>query len=61
VRLDIDLDPEPGRFADQEARRADAPLAEMKVIADRDAADAEPLDQVMVNEILRRGPGPRWR
>jgi hypothetical protein len=30
----------------------------MKVIADRDAADPEPLDQVMVNEILRRGSGP---
>ena len=29
----------------------------MKVVADRDAADPEPLDQIMVNEILRRGPG----
>ena len=29
----------------------------MKVIADRDTADPEPLDQIMVNEILRRGPG----
>ncbi len=29
----------------------------MKVVADRDPADAEPFDQVMVNEILRRGPG----
>ena len=29
----------------------------MEVVADRNAADAEPLDQVMVNEILRRGPG----
>ena len=55
--LDIDLDAEPGRFADQEARRADPALAEMKVVADRDAADSEPFDQVMVNEILRRGPG----
>ena len=55
--LDIDLDAEPGRFADQQARRADPALAEMKVVADRDAADPEPLDQVMVNEILRRGPG----
>src|SRR5437667_11799670 len=30
----------------------------MKVVADRDAAYPEPLDQVMVNEILRGGPGP---
>src|SRR6266568_3647601 len=30
----------------------------MKVVADRDAAYPEPLNQVMVNEILRRGPGP---
>ncbi len=29
----------------------------MKVVADRDAADAEALDQFMVNEVLRRGPG----
>ena len=55
--LHVDLDAEPGRFADQQARRADPALAEMKVVADRDAADAEPFDQVMVNEILRRGPG----
>jgi len=53
-----DLDTEPWCFADQQARRADPALAEMKVVADRDAADPEPLDQVMVNEILRRGPGP---
>src|SRR5713101_10031093 len=56
--LDIDLDTEPGGLADQQAGRADPALAEMKVVADRDAADPEPLDQVMVNEILRRGPGP---
>ena len=31
----------------------------MKVVADRNSADPEPLDQVMVNEILRRGPGAR--
>jgi len=37
--LDVDLDAEPGRFADQQARRADPALAEMKVVADRDAAD----------------------
>ena len=55
--LDVDLDAEPRRLADQQARRADAALAEMKVVADRNAADAEPLDQVMVNEILRRGAG----
>ncbi len=55
--LHIDLDAEPGRLGDQQARRADPALAEMKVVADRDAADPEPLDQIMVNEILRRGPG----
>ena len=55
--LHVDLDAEPGRLVDQEARRADPALAEMKVVADRDAADSEPLDQIMVNEILRRGPG----
>src|SRR4051812_16516030 len=55
--LDIDLDPEPRRLADQQARRADATLAEMKVVADRDPTDAEPRDQVMVNEILRGGAG----
>jgi hypothetical protein len=42
VGLHIDLDAEPGRLVDQKARRADAPLAEMKVVADRDAADPEP-------------------
>src|SRR2546430_15232972 len=30
----------------------------MKIVADRDAAYPEPLNQVMVNEILRGGPGP---
>src|SRR5882724_11860702 len=58
MSLHIDLDAEPGRFADQEARRPDPALAEMKVVADRDAAYSEPLDQFMVNKILRRGPGP---
>ncbi len=57
MRLHVDLDAEPGRLADQEARRADPAFAEMKVVADRDAADAEPFDQIMVNEILRRGAG----
>src|SRR5215213_124836 len=55
--LDVDLDAEPWPLADQQARRADAALAEMKVVADRDATDAEALDQIMVNEILRRGSG----
>ena len=58
MRLHVDLDAEPWRLADQEARRSDPALAEMKVVADRDAADPEPLDQIMVNEILRRGAGP---
>src|SRR5205823_4058043 len=55
--LDVDLDAEPRALADQQARRAGTALAEMKVVADRNAADAEALDQVMVNEILRRGSG----
>ena len=55
--LDVDLDAEPRRLADQKARRAGAALAEMEVVADRNAADAEPPDQVMVNEILRGGAG----
>ena len=57
--LDVDLDPESRRLADQQARRADATFAEMKIVADRDPADSEPLDELMVNEILRRGPGAR--
>src|ERR1700691_1056035 len=56
MRLHVDLDAEPRRLADQKARRSDPALAEMKVVAHRDAADPKPLDQVMVNEILRRGP-----
>ena len=55
--LDVDLDAEPRRLADEQARGADPALAEMEVVADRDPADAEPLDQVMVNEVLRRGSG----
>src|SRR6516162_2162329 len=35
--LHIDLDAEPGCFGNQKARRADPTLAEMKVVADRDA------------------------
>ncbi len=58
MRLHIDLDAEPGGLIDQEARRSDPALAEMEVVADRDTADAEPLDQIMVNKILRRGSGP---
>ena len=46
-----------GCFVDQQAGRADPALAEMKVVADRDAADFEPFDEIVVNEILRRGPG----
>src|SRR6478735_12123197 len=56
--LDIDLDAEARPLADQEAWRADPALAEMKVVTDRNSADAEALDQIMVNEILRRGAGP---
>jgi hypothetical protein len=56
--LDIDLDAEARPLADQEARRADPPFAEMKVVADRNSADSEALNQVMVNEILRRSAGP---
>jgi len=59
MRLHVDLDAEPGRLVDEEARRADPSLAEMEVVADRDAADAETPDQVMVNEILRAGTGTR--
>src|SRR6185295_13196119 len=59
MRLHVDLDAEAGGLADQQARRADPALAEMKVVTDRDAADAEPLDQIMVNEILRGGAGAR--
>src|SRR4030095_16946420 len=47
----------PRPLADKRARRAGAALAEMKVVTDRNAADAEALDQIMVNEILRRGSG----
>jgi len=57
MRLHVDLDPEPRRLADQQARRSDPALAEMKVVADGDAADAEPLDQIMVNKILCGGAG----
>ena len=57
MRLHVDLDAEARGLADQQAGRADPAFAEMKVVADRDAADAEPVDQIMVNEILRRGAG----
>ena len=59
MRLHVDLDAEPWRFVDQQTRRADAALAEMEVVADRDPGDSEPPDQIMVNEILRRGAGTR--
>src|SRR5205085_2240472 len=48
MRLNVDLDAEPGGLGHQKARRADPALAEMEVVADGNAADAEPLDQVMV-------------
>src|ERR1700755_2694555 len=59
MRLHVDLDAEPRRLVDQEARRADPALAEMEVVPDRDPGDSEPPDQIMVNEILRRGAGAR--
>src|ERR1700759_1728338 len=59
MRLHVDLDAEPRRLVDQEARRADAALAEMEIVADRDPGDSEPPDQIMVNEVLRRGAGAR--
>ncbi len=57
MRLHVDLDAQPGGLVDQEAGRADASFAEMEVVADRNPADAEALDQVMVNEVLRTGAG----
>ena len=53
MRLDVDFDPKPRRLGDQQAGRADATFAEMKVIADGDAADSEPLDEIVVNKFLR--------
>ncbi len=41
----------------QHLRRAGAALAEMEIEADRDAGDAEPPDQIVVNEIHGRGAG----
>src|SRR5581483_12503671 len=41
----------------EKARRAGAVLAEMKIEADGGAADAEPLDQHVADEILGRGAG----
>src|SRR5579859_4540057 len=58
MRLHVDLDAEPRPFSDQQARRADAALAEMEIVADRDPGNPEALDQVMLNEILCRRPGP---
>lgn len=57
MRLHVDLDAEPGRLVDEEARRADPTLAEVEVVADGDSADAQAPDQVVVNEVLRAGPG----
>src|SRR5437868_1719784 len=55
--LHIDLDAEPRGFIHQQAGIADAAFAEMKVVADSDPADAETLDEIVVNEVLRRGAG----
>ncbi len=56
--LNVDLDAEPRRLIDEQAWRADPPLAEMEVVTDRNPADAQSSDQVMVNEILRTGFRP---
>jgi len=57
MRLHVHLDAKARRFRHQEARRADPALAEMKIVANGNAADPEPFDKIMVNEILRRGLG----
>ncbi len=49
--------PSRGASATSRSRRADPTFAEMKVVADGDARNPQPLDQFMVNEILRAGPG----
>jgi len=54
--LHINLGCRAGVLPDQKARRADPALAEMKVVADPMPLIPRPLDQVMVNEILR-SPG----
>ena len=46
---------EPRALLGKKARRAGAVLAEMKIEADRGAADAERADQNRCDEILRRG------
>ncbi len=59
MRLDVDFDTEPRRFARQQRRRSAAALAEMKIVTDGDAADSEPGDEIVVNEILSGGAGAR--
>src|ERR1700745_3291565 len=59
MRLRVAPEAEPRRLVDKQARRADAALAEMEVVADRDSGDSEPPDQIMVNEVLCRGAGAR--
>src|SRR5581483_4458618 len=54
MRLDIDFDAEPRRQFDQKGGRADATLAEMEVVADRNSAYSEPVDQIVVNKFLCR-------
>ena len=58
MRLDVDFDAKPRRFRNQQTRRSDAPFAEVKIVANCDAADAEPLDQVTVNKVLRASVVP---
>src|SRR6202012_678470 len=57
MSLDIDLDADPRRLGHQQARRADAALAGVKIVADGDAAESEPFDKILVNKVLRRGLG----
>src|SRR4029078_2444628 len=58
MRLYIDFDSQPRRLGDKQARRANPALAEMKIVADRDAADAKPPDEIVMNEILSGRAGP---
>jgi hypothetical protein len=58
MSLHVDLDSKARGFGDQQARRADPALAEMKIIANGDTADAKPLDEIVVNEVLSCRAGP---
>jgi len=55
----MNLDAEARGLGREQRRRSGAALAEMEIITHRDAADAEPADQIVVNEILRAGAGAR--